>query len=66
MKICLGNPNLVIVEHKYRALYRKAKYVLLVTATLDRHISDVSYWDCVRLLVCLSVHMYQRGFHWAN
>jgi len=66
MKIFHENPNLVIIEQKYWARYRKAEYVLLVTATLTRHISDVSFWDCVRLLVCLSIHLYQRGFHFAN
>jgi hypothetical protein len=55
MKIYRENPNLVIIEQKYRALHTKAKYVLMVTAILNRHISDVSYWNCVRLLFCLSI-----------
>jgi hypothetical protein len=66
MKIYQEIPNLVIMEQKCRALYRKAKYIVLVTATWNRRISDVSYWDCVRLLFCVSVHLYQRGFHWAD
>jgi len=56
------NPNLVQIEQKYRALYRKTKYFLLVTATLNPHISDVSYWNCVRFLSCLSVHLLSAWF----
>jgi hypothetical protein len=55
MEIYGENPNLVQIEQKYRALYRRAKYILLATATLNPHISDVSYCNCVRFLSCLSI-----------
>jgi len=71
-----------ITEYLYENLSRKSKFgynrakisdtlqegqvFFFVTATLNRHISDVFYRNFVRLLVSLSVRLYQRGFHRAD
>jgi hypothetical protein len=50
MKICPRSPRSVKIGQKYRTLYVKAQYVLLLPVTLHHHKSTHFGWYRIRLL----------------